>query len=252
MALHTNTGLNIFQREQGDPTSTSTTTGTSATATSTGASGNGDNSDQNLSVTGSPPLIVAFLAVGLFLAAMLTIFGWRRMVFGRGFIMQPVGRMGRAGWEFERQPEYFGEEPKLWDLWSHPSADSKGPLNWEQMMPISANIKRSEEIPSNEAGSRATDIHAHYGIPSQLRSIGRHIHRHAKPAGDRNADVRSTESQTLQVAVAIAMPSIHTHEHNSKNEGPSNSPDIQSHEPNDADPLQYSLGLVEMPWHSEG
>jgi hypothetical protein len=75
-------------------------------------------------------LIVAFLAVGLFIAAILTIFGWRRMVFGRGFVMRPI----EGDTAFFAMSEHFGEKPKLWDLWSHPPVGSMDQLEWEQIM----------------------------------------------------------------------------------------------------------------------
>jgi hypothetical protein len=132
MDFQTNNGLYVLRREQGDPSTTSTvpttTSGAHATSTSTSNAGDGDNG-QGLGVTGSPPLIVAFLAVGLFMAAMITIFGWRRMVFGRGFVIQPIERD-----RFFAMSEYFGEKPELWDLWSRSPVGSTDQLEWKQVM----------------------------------------------------------------------------------------------------------------------
>jgi hypothetical protein len=76
-------------------------------------------------------LIVAFLAVGVFLAAMLTIFGWRRIVLVRGVVVQP---MERDGFNTLGNAENLGERTGLWDLWTHPSAGSNEQLKWERIM----------------------------------------------------------------------------------------------------------------------
>jgi hypothetical protein len=127
MASLTNNGPHLFRREQGSPSTTSTVH-VVATASSTPSS---NDNNQGLSVTGSPPLIVAFLAVGLFLAAMLTIFGWRRVAFGRGFATHPIGR---GGFHAEMKTESFGRRPELWDLWTQPCSDSKEQLEWDRML----------------------------------------------------------------------------------------------------------------------
>jgi hypothetical protein len=60
------------------------------------------------SPTGSPPIIVAFLAVGLFVAGMLSVRFWR-LNRARGTIQEArsVAAGGRV----------VGEKPVLWDLW---------------------------------------------------------------------------------------------------------------------------------------
>jgi hypothetical protein len=93
------------------------------------------------------------------------------------------------------------------------------------------------------------DAHTYSRIPAQFQSIQRHIRRHthsAKSAGDAGSD----ESQTLQVAVAIAMPSPHQSEPESTKYSIS-SPDTYIQEYHDVQALEYSLGLTEIPWHSE-
>jgi len=252
MALHINNGPNVFERNlgsQGTTTSTSTgaSTSTSAAASPT-SSGNGNGGSQGLSITGSPPLIVAFLAVGLFMTAMLTIFGWRRVVFGRGFVLQPI-----VGDRFHapRTGEYsYREKPELWDLWTEPPVGGKEQLKWERIMPFSASIKKLGGESFDNA--QASDIHTHPRIPSQLQTIRQHIRRHMKPklADEQKVNAVSTQNRTLQVAVAIAMPSPHKREREPTNEGLA-SADTYTHEPHDADLLEYSLGLMEMPWHSE-
>lgn len=66
----------------------------------------------SLSPAGSPPLILAFLAIGLFTGAMVIVFGWRR-VFGRSltFGSLPTSTV-------ERKPTFLlPAKPKLWDMW---------------------------------------------------------------------------------------------------------------------------------------
>ncbi|TFK73343.1 hypothetical protein BDN72DRAFT_854794 [Pluteus cervinus] len=96
----------------------------------TGSNSNG-NGANFFSPTTSPPLILAFLAIGLFSVAMIAMFGWRRIQYGRGWAAHlrdddeltgfgPSGTrgtrgLGRGGLYGE---PWFGEKPKLWDLWA--------------------------------------------------------------------------------------------------------------------------------------
>jgi hypothetical protein len=118
------------------------------------------------------------------------------------------------------------------------------------VQPFSASIKKLGGEPFDDA--QASDIHTHPRIPSQLQTIRQHIRRHMKPklADEQKVNAVSTQNRTLQVAVAIAMPSPHKRQREPTNEGLA-SADTYTHEPHDADLLEYSLGLMEMPWHSE-
>jgi len=167
------------------------------------------------------------------------------VVFGRGFVLQPiVGDVFHA----PRTGEYsYREKPELWDLWTELPVVGKEQLKWERIMPFSASIKGEPfEV------AQASDIHTHPRIPSQLQTIRQHIRRHMKPklADKQKVTAGSTQNRTLEVAVAIAMPSPHKRERELTNEGPT-SDDTHTHEPHDAELLEYSLGLLEMPWHSE-
>jgi len=196
-----------------------------------------------MNVTSSPPLIVAFLGIAVILAAILTIFGWRRMVI-RGVALQPIGEDGSFT---QRNVGNLEERPELWDFWTLPSPGSDEKLKWERIMPLSASIERPVEEPSDHSRPQGTDI---YTYP-QFQTIRQHICRHAAKADDRKTDPESGENQTLQVAVAIAMPSPHKCEREILDDG-STSPYTQIHEPHhDVEPLQYSLGLKKIPWHSE-
>lgn len=250
MAFHTNIEPNIFQRASSSSAITDTSTIVAPTPTSDG-NGNSDSS-QGLSLTGSPPLIVAFLAVGLFMAAMLTIFGWRRVVFGR----PGMDSMEGDGFHTQNTEEsFYGEKPELWDLWTQsPHAiSSYEQLKWEHIMPFSASIKPPRGAPSDDADSRVTDTHAHLRIHSHLQNVQQHLRRHtltAKSADNHKKDTGSAKnpSRTLQVAVAIAMPSPHQRERESVNERPASA---DTHVHIHHDPLDYSLGLTEMLWHSD-
>ncbi|PFH49586.1 hypothetical protein AMATHDRAFT_4797 [Amanita thiersii Skay4041] len=131
------------------PSLSGSNTGTSDASTS---SGNTDSSSR-LNPGSSPPLIVAFLAIGLFTASMITVFGWRKVQFGvrgssRGGGDGPAGgrHMGSSGGggggagggghpfgepmnrrrhhHHQQQQQNrpwdtwnVGERPKLWDVW---------------------------------------------------------------------------------------------------------------------------------------
>ncbi|KAL0959891.1 hypothetical protein HGRIS_011559 [Hohenbuehelia grisea] len=92
--------------------------------------GSGDNNPGGFfSPSGSPPLILAFLAIGLFSAAMIGVFGWRRLHFGRGnWMVAPVGVRGGPGGagSARRGQRALGEKPKLVDLWTERGATRGG------------------------------------------------------------------------------------------------------------------------------
>lgn len=90
-----------------------------------------------MSPIGSPPLILAFLAIGIFSAAMIAVFGWRRVQFGRELGYEGAGRDGRRfagvgnsdltdsagrGGSDSR----LGEKPVLWEAWAGRSARVDG------------------------------------------------------------------------------------------------------------------------------
>lgn len=93
-------------------TSTSTPASGSSTAT-TDPDGGGDSTSDLFSPSGSPPLIVAFFAVGSFIVVMIGLFGWRRLSRSRGLDIQPVTRLDRRD-----KTVSLGERPMLWDVWS--------------------------------------------------------------------------------------------------------------------------------------
>jgi len=92
----------------------------------------GDSSSPQ-SPVGSPPLILAFLAIGIFSVAMIAVFGWRRIQFqlGRetGLRGHPEQRRSTRGinsagladlekpilWEVQVEHDNEGEEHGFWD-----------------------------------------------------------------------------------------------------------------------------------------
>lgn len=134
-------------------------TGIQSTSTATAGHANGQNG-AFFSPAGSPPLVLAFLAMlaffhghyildfrltytldcllysGLFAAGMIAVFGWRRIRFGRAWAAADVG--GGAAATRRKQQLNIGEKPKLWDLWidiDHTTGKSmEREVKWDSIM----------------------------------------------------------------------------------------------------------------------
>lgn len=137
--------------------STSTSTSTSLEPSSTDHSGNNNNSYNQamngiFTTNGSPTLVVAFLAIGLFTVTMAALFGWRKMHRGR-LLVHPVRPVrARTG----KIPVVLGEKPALWEMWTRRKEDEdrdrereeQGPgesgatidLKWENITPFCATL----------------------------------------------------------------------------------------------------------------
>ncbi|KXN87779.1 hypothetical protein AN958_08163 [Leucoagaricus sp. SymC.cos] len=101
-------------------------------------SSNGNPNGPNTSPTGSPPLILAFLAIGIFSAAMIAVFGWRRVQLGRsdnlwrygGSIGSDARRATRdsdsAGSADRTTGEKLGKRPVMWEAWADRSCKVGG------------------------------------------------------------------------------------------------------------------------------
>ncbi|KAK0220306.1 hypothetical protein IW262DRAFT_1014301 [Armillaria fumosa] len=182
----------------------------------------------------SPPLILAFLAIGLFAAAMIAVFGWRRIQFG-----STAGP--RAG--VDERLRHLGERPKLWDLWTGRGQSTSD--TWEGIMPISAIVHYSV--------SDTKPVHSKSNVsflPLQqlLRSRrdGDSFSLHADDDDDEST------SADVQVAVAVAMPSPPSIKRFSM--APSTSSGKEPEEIVDENVLvEYSLGLfaARIPWRRE-
>ncbi|KAF5393642.1 hypothetical protein D9757_000429 [Collybiopsis confluens] len=106
-------------------TSTSTSASASTVATSPSMPGGLFN------VTGSQPLILVFLAVGLFSAISIAVLGWRRAYYvvgsrqgGRSSFLNSGGRDGR-----DETDTRVGDRPRMWDLWTKVPV----PVSWRTM-----------------------------------------------------------------------------------------------------------------------
>jgi len=215
------------------------------TATNMNSAASSTSTDSTLTPGSSPPLIVAFLAIGLFMAAMIAIFGWRRMTYGRGIIV----RVGSPGVDPQKATAYFGEKPRLWDLETQRTVENNGRL-WQYMLPLSASIKRplGEAISPPDSTSAQVAGTTTTRIPPHLEDIGRHFRRPTRVR--KSADPEVAEGHTLQIAMAIAMPSSRKREREGTHEGPEHTSN-HTHELFDGDNrMEYSLGLMDIPWHA--
>jgi len=104
--------------------------------------GGGSGSPQ--SPVGSPPLILAFLAIGVFSVAMIAVFGWRRiqLQLGRetGLWGHPEQRRTRG---IDSADSKFGEKPVLWEVQVEHDKEGDELGSWDnilvciQVLPIS-------------------------------------------------------------------------------------------------------------------
>ncbi|KAG8216837.1 hypothetical protein J3R82DRAFT_7097 [Butyriboletus roseoflavus] len=110
------------------PIPTSTIVSSSSTPTSNSSEPTDDISDL-FSSAGSPPLIVAFLSIGLFVVAMVGVFGWKRVLRSRDDQVILPHRTHKS--------ISLGERPMLWDVWADPKVPEKSRIEarrWENMM----------------------------------------------------------------------------------------------------------------------
>ncbi|KAL4079576.1 hypothetical protein J3A83DRAFT_1124631 [Scleroderma citrinum] len=178
-------------------------------------------------VSGSPPLIVAFLAIGVFTVAVTIAFCWRRMRDTR-LVVHVVGRPVRSS----RKPVGIGERPILWDIWTQNgdkcSAASQVSI-WENITPFSAGRSRSTypllPLPVTTAVTMQDWNSPSVPVsPQPTLSAVRRFHPTAPPP--RLAQLSEVQNQTdgwhlssstegtlakgspLQIAVIIAMPTL--------------------------------------------
>ncbi|KAF8155950.1 hypothetical protein B0H34DRAFT_799037 [Crassisporium funariophilum] len=199
------------------PASTSSSSGS-------GSSSSGGGLGSAFSPAGSPPLILAFLAIGLFSAAMIIVFGWRRIQFGRGGFTLGVPRHGGGG-EYA-MGRVLPQRPRLWDLWNggggvswqqlagkghghgkmgtlqKPSQHkSELDVRWKNIMPLSAKAVSA-------LGQVAEDSKAPAPVPPLLQFPGWPPSLRWKTSkSSRPHESTSTTPVTMQVAIAILMPS---------------------------------------------
>ncbi|KAJ3997201.1 hypothetical protein F5050DRAFT_1753982, partial [Lentinula boryana] len=96
-------------------TSSSSSTSTASSSSSTDSSNDNPDTGSFFTPTSSPPLILAFLAIGLLVTAVIAALGWRRAYFAR--FRSDAGRQMRRG-ETQKDSMDIGSRPMLWDLWT--------------------------------------------------------------------------------------------------------------------------------------
>ncbi|KAJ6495450.1 hypothetical protein C8R45DRAFT_987388 [Mycena sanguinolenta] len=175
------------------------------------------------SLTASPPLIIAFLAVGLFAISMVVFFGWRRMT------------AGHTPWVVPADNALIREKPKLWDVWSPHDQPMNAPRwEWCNIQPLAAAVW--DHTPRPTPPNNAPPPH-HSLAAAALAHLRRRYRRRASPNNPViDAKLKCDESLVrLQIAVTIAMPC------------PDIVRDCSRTEPDD-EPLEYCIGVHEMPW----
>ncbi|KAK0203565.1 hypothetical protein DFS33DRAFT_811934 [Desarmillaria ectypa] len=198
---------------------------------------NDSNNNNFFSPGSSPPLILAFLAIGLFAAAMIAVFGWRRIQFGSA-----AGP--RAG--VDGRLRHLGERPKLWDLWTGKRESTSDA--WEAIMPISAIMHYSISDTKSVHSKSSVAL-----LPLQhfLRSRRDGDSSSLDDDDDDGYDVSGPAD--VQVAVAVAMPSppsikrLSMAPSASSGKAPEKTVDERV-------PVEYSLGLysARIPWCRDG
>ncbi|KAF7360588.1 hypothetical protein MVEN_00790200 [Mycena venus] len=204
------------------PSSTSAVSSAPASSPSDPADAGG------FSLSASPPLILAFLAVGMFAISMVVFFGWRRIA------------AGRVAWVVPPDNISIGETPKLWDVWSpRERAQEAVTAEWHNIQPLAATVWDHTPplpVPVNN------DTHRHHSLAAEALAHLRRRYRRRRASQDDvalEAKLNPVDPLVrLQVAVTIAMPC------------PDFTGTASRTEPDDDDeqPLEYSIGLYETPW----
>ncbi|KAH9478619.1 hypothetical protein JR316_0009076 [Psilocybe cubensis] len=243
-----------------------------ASSTPTPTSSSGNTTDPNAQQTGfspagSPPLILAFLAIGLFSAAMIVVFGWRRVQFGRAWTLG-----GIPPTEEIRLPRVLPKKPVLWDLWCKGRAGwtevagSRKPehnikLQWENMAPFTVSTVPLHDPAENSITTYTPPIRDvslrprppflpfrlrwpnHRSMPPPPPSPPQ---RHRDSMKSIESSPSTTSRSTLQVGVIIIMPSAQNPTYVRTDS------DIKRHERNrhreSEEVVDYSIGIYECPW----
>lgn len=114
-----------------NPTSTSASAYSTPTDVNDPNDSDGESLSSLLSSGGSSPLIVAFLAIGLFIVMMLGVFVWRRTTHSRRVPVHP--QLTTNG---QPKPNTPIKAPILCDVWADAHVQEKPPLGvtrWENM-----------------------------------------------------------------------------------------------------------------------
>ncbi|KAJ7472170.1 hypothetical protein FB451DRAFT_315283 [Mycena latifolia] len=208
-----------LQTEVHSSTPTSSSTGSAPDPTNTNS--DSDSTEPSFSFSSSPPLILAFLGVGMLGIAMIVFFGWRRLTAGRARWIEPA----------EAALASFGEPPKLWDVWSPHEQQWTDTAEWQKIQPLAATVWDYTPLPVNNHG-----VPRHETLTAAAFAHLRRRYRNRRRSDESFVmDAKlARPSVRLQIAVTIAMPF----------------PDFSSSSQTEPDeqPFDYSIGLYDMPW----
>ncbi|PCH35129.1 hypothetical protein WOLCODRAFT_133744 [Wolfiporia cocos MD-104 SS10] len=222
----------------------------SAAAGTTPTSVNGNNSNNSstgfFSANGTPALILAFLAIGLFVGGMLAMFGLRRRMVNYGprrwFASEPPAEALSAGWAIDlqdaigpsrasgRKKKDVGKPPLLWDMCAADNSDS---MSWKDITPISARCipqdgaENQSQCVNNTPLTHPPESRLFHNIPLDPFGL---LHRSPAVPDAPPPTAVPPPPRALQVAVVIAMPT------------PPHS---------DAVALDYTLAVAELPWRGD-
>ncbi|KAJ7148704.1 hypothetical protein C8R43DRAFT_1008482 [Mycena crocata] len=178
-------------------TEVSSTLSPSSTDSPSDSNNSGSNTQPGFSLSASPPLILAFLAVGMFGIAMIVFFGWRRISNGRNSWTDPS----------EVVPVIFGETPKLWEVWSpQKRTREEDTAKWRDIQPLAATVW--DDIPSVPVDSDRNPRHD--SLLAQAIAHLRRTYRRRRPDAGIAMEAKFGQAPPLgrlQIAIAIVMPS---------------------------------------------
>ncbi|KAF8814671.1 hypothetical protein BYT27DRAFT_7249719 [Phlegmacium glaucopus] len=242
-----------------------------ATQTATAEPNLGTDTPSSFTPIKSPPLVLAFLAIGLFSGAMIFVFSWRRIQLRRGWsfiTVVPLNNMNAntANHSDVESPIVYLTRPNLWDLTSERSGDKKGPevdIRWINLMPLSAKTVLDSPIVT-AADKPRQQQHSFNNILQQripnLNPLSRRNHRRPSSASsslslarldnEKKSSVVDDGMKTkMQVAITIVLPSpeypIHIKNRNIDNHhrhGEGKTMDRQKM-------TDYCIGMYECSWH---
>ena len=199
----------------------------SPTPTPTDQQGSGGDSDGNdgsgsvFSMNGSPPLIVAFLAIGLFTVSMSAIFAWRRMRQGRSRIA--IGA-GTAALRPMKKQVNLADKPMLNEVYTTTVEGLLlGDLRWEQVMPFAAILHHApspslsptlvnDGLITQETSPWSRFAHAIKDYIRPTRGLPPETYG-PDPPGEKGFSTDALEElaadgSRVDIAVTIAMPSV--------------------------------------------
>jgi len=255
-------------------TSTSQFSISGATPTPSPASGS-QKPDPIFSPGASPPLILAFLAIGLFTVSMIGVFGWRRVQYGRLTAPDPTWLEINDSDAGKRRD--IGPRPKLWDMWTTVASPSgtKGQAHereteWETIMPLAVMaISASDSHTPADVGGDGTGSASRTwlpiaSVPVRYYQWTRRPERSATPTSTHTTGSAATSQKAtaqqepglhdagrLQVAVAIAMPSRRTIPNDMNTYGDEHCREGNGTGPKTDDTLEYTLGVYDCAWKHE-